>query len=64
MKHTFIALHTLPLIAHAQKVTLNPSDTGMSIEIDGQLFTEYITKEVARPYMYPRIGAAGANAIY
>jgi hypothetical protein len=44
MKHTFIALLTLPLIAHAQTVTLKPSDTGMRVEIDGQVFTEYITK--------------------
>ena len=54
-------LLALPLLAHAQIVSLKPSDAGMSVEIDGQVFTEYITKEVARPYMYPLIGAAGVN---
>jgi hypothetical protein len=64
MKHTitiFTLLLAIPLLAHAQTVSLKPSDAGMSVEIDGQLFTEYITKEVARPYMYPLIGAAGVN---
>ena len=64
MKHTLALLTALlafPLLAHAQNVSLKPSDAGMSVEIDGQVFTEYITKEVARPYMYPLIGAAGVN---
>ncbi len=54
-------LLAIPLLAHAQTVSLKRSDTGIMVEIDGQLFTEYITKEVARPYMYPLIGAAGVN---
>ena len=61
MKPTFIALLAIPLLAHAQNVSLKPCDAGMRVEIDGQVFTEYITKEGARPYMYPLIGAAGVN---
>jgi hypothetical protein len=64
MKPIAILLTTLlalPLLAHAQTVSLKPSEAGMRVEIDGQVFTEYLTKEVARPYMYPLIGAAGVN---
>ena len=45
----------------AQTVSLTPSDAGLRVEIDGQIFTEYVTKETARPYLYPIIGAAGTN---
>ncbi len=62
MKRTLITtLLALPLLAHAQTVSLKTSDAGMSVGIDGLLFTEYITQEVARPYMYPLIGAGGVN---
>lgn len=62
MKRTLITtLLALPLLAHAQTVSLKTSDAGMSVRIDELLFTEYITQEVARPYMYPLIGAGGVN---
>ena len=61
MHRTLSILLAIPLLAQAQSVTLKPSDAGLTVEIDGQLFTEYITQEVARPYLYPLFGAAGAN---
>jgi hypothetical protein len=56
-----IALLTAPV--SAQTVTLKQIDTGLRIEIDGQLFTEYLTKDVPRPFFYPIIGATGENLI-
>ena len=47
----------------AQTVTLKPSDAGLRVEIDGQIFTEYVTKNVPRPFMYPVIGAAGESIV-
>ncbi len=47
----------------AQTVTLKPGDAGLRVEIDGQLFTEYLTKDVPRPFFYPVIGAAGENIV-
>ena len=52
---------TLPVTIHAQIVALKPGDAGLRVEIDGQLFTEYVTKDTPRPFMYPLIGAAGVN---
>lgn len=56
-----LTLLSLQLIAHAQNVALTPSDAGLRVEIDGRIFTEYVTKETARPYMYPLVGAAGES---
>jgi hypothetical protein len=47
----------------AQTVTLKPGDTGLKVEIDGKLFTEYHTKDVPRPFLYPIIGGAGENVV-
>lgn len=47
----------------AQTVTLKPSDAGLRIEIDGQLFSEYIVKNTPRPFMYPVIGSAGESVV-
>ena len=51
----------LPLLTTAQTVTVKPSDGGLRVEIDGVVFTEYVTKDTARPYLYPLIGATGVN---
>ena len=56
-----LALLAVPLAA--QTVTVKPIDTGLRIEVDGQLFTEYLTKDVPRPFFYPIIGAAGENIV-
>ena len=57
------ALAGLPFFLTAQTVTLTPGETGMRVEVDGQLFTEYVTKDVPRPFFYPVIGATGENLI-
>ncbi len=45
----------------AQTVTIAPSEKGMRIEIDGALFTEYVTNDISNPCFYPVIGANGAG---
>jgi Methane oxygenase PmoA len=59
--YSALALLAAPLLA--QTVTLKPGDTGLRVEVDGQLFTEYVTKDVPRPFFYPVIGAAGENIV-
>lgn len=66
MRHlSFLALGfgllTAPLAA--QTLTLKESDNGLKVEIDGQLFTEYVTKDVPRPFFYPVIGGGGENIV-
>jgi hypothetical protein len=56
-------LLTLASSALAQTVTLTQSDTGVRVDIDGKLFTEYVTKDVPRPFFYPVIGGAGENIV-
>lgn len=61
----------LPLLAalllapplRSQTVTLQPSESGLRVEIDGRLFTEYVVKDVPRPFLYPLIGAGGENLV-
>ena len=50
---------SLPL--SAQTVTIAPSDKGLRIDIDGALFTEYVTKDITNPCFNPVIGANGAS---
>ncbi len=57
----FLFLFAAALPLHAQSVKLTPSDAGLKVEVNGALFTEYITKNTPRPFMYPVIGAAGEN---
>ena len=54
---------TIASSAFAQTVTLTQSDAGLRVDIDGQLFTEYVTKDVPRPFFYPVIGGAGENIV-
>ena len=44
MHRTLSILLAIPMLAQAQSVTLKPSDAGLRVEIDGQLFTEYVTR--------------------
>lgn len=43
-----------------QGVSVKEADGKVRVEIDGALFTEYHYQNVARPYLYPIIGPAGA----
>ncbi|MGK0199262.1 MAG: hypothetical protein ACI91J_002544, partial [Yoonia sp.] len=53
----------LSVSIQAQTVTIAPSEQGLRIDIDGQLFTEYVVKDTPRPFMYPLIGAAGESVV-
>lgn len=45
----------------ALPVKLTPADDRVRVEIDGQLFTEYIFKGASRPYCYPILTVDGTN---
>ena len=44
----------------AGTVTLTPDDTGLRVDIDGQVFTHYTITGSQRPHMHPIIGPSGA----
>ncbi|OAI56695.1 hypothetical protein AYO49_03790 [Verrucomicrobiaceae bacterium SCGC AG-212-N21] len=58
---SLLSLPAAPIAA--QTVALKQTDTGLRIDIDGQLFTEYVTKDVPRPFFYPVIGGTGENLV-
>ena len=45
--------------AAAADVTVEPSDEGMVVKVDGDLFTEYITRSLKKPILWPIIGPGG-----
>jgi hypothetical protein len=57
------SLVALPFMIHAQTVALKNSEAGLRIEIDGQIFTEYVVKDTPRPFLYPIIGATGESVV-
>jgi Methane oxygenase PmoA len=42
------------------EITVEPSERGALVKIDGQLFTEYLTKAGQAPAMWPILGPTGA----
>ena len=62
MKKTILVIAALLLTQlsalHVQTVTLKPSDVGLRVEIGGQLFSDYVTKETPRPFLYAPIRTA------
>jgi hypothetical protein len=46
-------------VGYAAEITAEPSPNGAVVKIDGQLFTEYITKSGTRPILWPIIGPTG-----
>jgi hypothetical protein len=50
-----------PALFAAEAVKLTPSDDRIRVELGGQLFTEYIFKGGARPYLYPVHAADGTK---
>lgn len=47
--------------ALSQTVTLREHARGLRVEVDGQLFTDYITDTPYHPHFYPIIGAGGVG---
>ena len=45
----------------AEGVAITDLDGKLSVKIDGELFTEYHYKDVARPFFYPIIGPGGVG---
>src|ERR1041385_8109719 len=45
--------------AHERPVNMTLLDDRVKVEVNGRLFTEYVFKDVPRPYFYPLIGPGG-----
>lgn len=52
------SLLALALSAHAD-ITIEPSEAGAVVKVDGQLFTEYVKLSNSKPILYPIIGPTG-----
>jgi hypothetical protein len=55
---SYLSVSTTNLFAEGVQITELPDR--VRVEINGQLFTEYLFKDVPRPYCYPLIGPGGA----
>jgi hypothetical protein len=58
-----LAVLLSPIVSLAQKATATASDKGVKLEIDGQLFSEYLTKDVPKPCMFPLVSGHGVNVL-
>jgi hypothetical protein len=58
---TFVAAGMLlaPKGADAAQITAERSERGVVVKIDGQLFTEYLTRSGTKPILWPIIGPTG-----
>ena len=54
-----LVLVALPCVVCAE-VTAEKSDEKVTIKIDGELFTEYLTNSGGKPILWPIIGPTGA----
>jgi len=45
----------------AAEVTITEVDKKLRVEIDGELFTEYVYQEFPRPYLFPVLGPGGES---
>ncbi|MGH7946978.1 MAG: hypothetical protein ACREH8_02845, partial [Opitutaceae bacterium] len=53
----FVALHAAP----GNNVKLTHDDGRVRVEVGGQLFTEYVFKDVPRPFFYPILAVDGTE---
>jgi hypothetical protein len=49
------------LVARAAEVSVERTEGGAAVKVDGQLFTEYLTKSGTKPILWPIIGPTGAT---
>lgn len=54
-----MSLLTLSTSVHAEKITVQQDEQGVTVLVDGKLFTKYIKKSGAKPVLYPVIGPGG-----
>ena len=53
------AATTLGSAAAAAELTAEKTDRGVTVKVDGKLFTEYLLKSGAKPILYPVLGPTG-----
>jgi hypothetical protein len=56
--HHVLSFVLLSSLASAE-VTVEPSEAGAVVKVDGQLFTEYVKLSQSKPILYPIIGPTG-----
>jgi hypothetical protein len=49
------------LFLQAQQFELETTDSGVTVKLNGELFTSYVTDQANKPYFYPIIGPTGAS---
>ncbi len=54
------AVLSLAATVAAADLTVEKSDRGAAVKVDGQPFTEYITRSGSKPILWPVIGPTGA----
>lgn len=50
---------TRTVAAPAAQIAAQPSERGVTVKIDGQLFTEYLTQSGTKPVLWPILGPTG-----
>jgi len=48
-------------VLQAQQFELETTDSGITVKLNGELFTKYVTDQANKPYFYPIIGPTGAH---
>ncbi|MDA0349544.1 MAG: PmoA family protein, partial [Verrucomicrobia bacterium] len=64
MKQLFsilLLLVTTSAALQAQSWELESTDSGVTVKLNGELFTKYVTDQANKPYFYPIIGPTGAD---
>jgi hypothetical protein len=59
MRLAFALVGILLVAPLRAEVTVEKSDSGMIVKVDGQLFTEYLTESGNKPVLWPIIGPTG-----
>jgi hypothetical protein len=61
MMRTLLASVCIAISVKAQTVTLTPVEGGLKVEVDGQLFTQYVTATTYHQHLHPVIGPGGSS---
>ncbi len=65
MKIKLLLLASFTLLAfssaRAQQFELETTNSGVTVKLNGELFTKYVTDQANKPYFYPIIGPTGAH---
>ncbi|HWA99532.1 MAG TPA: PmoA family protein [Pirellulales bacterium] len=57
----FVAALSISSVARSAEFSVEKTDRGVTVNLDGKLFTEYLIKSGAKPILWPIIGPTGAE---